>query len=87
MPSIFTGPDNKKLGIRHNQVFVGNLPVAKGAFPPHVKDAVKDNPALENSFMALDKFAVHKPHRPAPAVKAPVSTGTPIRVRPGLQKK
>jgi hypothetical protein len=88
MPTIFTGPDLKKLGIRHHQTFVGDLPIATGAFPLHVKEAVKANPLLENSFVDLVKLSQLKPRR-AHGVKAPppAPKGPPIKVQPGLKKK
>ncbi len=89
MATIFIGADNKQLGISHNQIFTGNLPIDTGAFPLHVKEAVIANPGLENSFMAFDRYAAIRPRKtvaPQPA-KVAVRKGPPIKVRPGLQKK
>lgn len=86
--TIFLGPDNKSLGLSFHQIFTGVLPIAKGQFPLHVKEAVEANPGLENSFMAFEKFVAMRPHKKAVTLApAPVSRkGTPIMARPGLKK-
>lgn len=47
--NIYTGPNDKKLGLRQYQTFVGN-------YPPHVQHALRQNPGLANYFMSLTKF-------------------------------
>ncbi len=89
MPTIYLGPDNKSLGLSFNHIYTGNLPVAKGDFPLNVKEAVLANPLLENSFMDFDRFAAIRPRKtlaPQPS-KVAVRKGTPIKMRPGMQKK
>ncbi len=89
MATIFIGDDNKQLGISHNQIFTGNLPIEKGEFPPHVKEAVLANPGLENSFMAFDRYAAIRPLKTVapPPSKVAILKGPPIKVLPGLQRK
>lgn len=80
----------KNLGISHNQIFTGSLPIAKGEFPLHVKDAVKANPLLESSFMDLHAHSRQRPIKSS-VVKSPSpiapKLGPPIKSLSGLKKK
>jgi hypothetical protein len=88
MATIYLGPDNKNLGLSFNHIYTGNLPVANGDFPLHIKEAVLANPLLENSFMSFDRYVARRPAKSltAPAQVPVVRQGPPIKKRQGLQK-
>ncbi len=89
MPTIYLGPDNKSLGLSFNHIYTGQLPIAKGDFPLHIKEAVLANPGIENSFMDFDRFVAKRPSK-SPALPSKVVVarkGPPIKTRPGLQRK
>jgi hypothetical protein len=67
---IYVGPNDKKLGLRQYQTFVGN-------YPPHVQHALKVNAGLANYFMTLAKFQTLRP--PGTPVKRATALNQPAR--------
>ena len=49
-PIIYTGPTDKRLGLRH-------LAIYAGAYPEYLRDRIKSNPALENFFVPISRYA------------------------------
>jgi hypothetical protein len=82
-PIIYTGPTDKKLGLRHNAIF-------SGALPEHLRETIESNSALANFFVPLERYA-KKPRKRAAtgAVSATLSrTAPPTRqIGPPIKKK
>ncbi len=70
-PIIYTGPTDKKLGLRHGAIYSGDI-------PEYLRETIESNSALANFFVPLARHAMKpRKRRPEGSVSAPLSRGIP----------
>jgi hypothetical protein len=80
---IYTGPTDKRRGLRHNAIYQDDRLV------PHIRALTDTNSALANLFVPLERQAKRRRQRVPGPVSNPAARKTlaPIRLGPPIKRK